>query len=174
MNDYQNELIKARLALKDSYIDLWLKDLGDGRSSLTEDRIGFLGILAEKNLKFLSNKQNLTDPQRQMKTNLHEWMRNSVLDLSRMAKYGFIGPDSLWDPGCWGQKSNLPFDPKVMKELFSPYDIANFIEALVGMYGDEFAIPIANGIEKGLIKREGLGSSFDVEVPVIRKARKNQ
>jgi|WetSurMetagenome_2_1015567.scaffolds.fasta_scaffold74737_3 hypothetical protein len=173
MNDQYKELIRARLALKDSYIEGWLEELRHGRSALTGDRIEFLGTLAEKNLKFQSNKQNLSDPQRQMKTSMHEWMRNVILDLSRMANYDFIGPDSRWNPDCWGGKSNLPFDPKIMKEFFSAHDIANFIEAVVGMYGDEFAIPIANGIEKGLSKHEGWDSKFDIEVPVIRKAKKN-
>jgi len=174
MNENKQRIIKERLALKDKYIETWLEDQRHGRSTLTEDRIQFLGLLAEKNLKYLSNKQNLSDSQRQMKTNMHEWMRNSILDLNRLVTYGFIGSESYWDPESWGGKSSPPFDPEILRGCFPSFDMATLIEALVGLYGDDYAIPIANGIEKGLRKRMGWNSSFEVEVPVIRRAKKDQ
>jgi len=174
INDKDKELmIRQRIANKDSNIEIWLKEERDNRSNFTEDQIKFLGILAEKNLKYLSNKQALTDPQRQMKTSIHKYMRNTVLDLSRMVNYGFIGPESYWNPISWGGKDSPPFDDKVIKNCFPSYDISILIEALVGMFGDEYAIPIANGIEKGLRKSEGWDTSYEIEVPVIRKAKKS-
>jgi hypothetical protein len=64
----------------------------------------------------------------------------------------------------------LPFDPNLLKEDFPISSVADFIGAIVGMYGDEYAVPIAEAVKQGLQSREKGGDpAVEVDVPVMRR-----
>jgi len=140
---------------------------------LTDDNIEILRTLAMKNLTNRENKQNLTPNERAQKTDIHQKLRNGFNDIYRMINIQMMGPNSFWNPNCFDDRVNrLPYDVATWKEDFKAYDVGQFVECLVAMFGDEYAIPIADAIRRGLEAKEGLDSSYEVDVPVIRRNKR--
>jgi hypothetical protein len=165
-------VLRERLEWRDKRITDWLSAEAEGETLLTEDQIKFLGVLAEKNLKNELDRQGLTNDEQKMKEYVRRKMRNAISDLGRLVRYSFIGAYSYWDPNVLDTNANrrLPFDPNLLKEDFPISSVADFIGAIVGMYGDEYAVPIAEAVKQGLQSREKGGDpAVEVDVPVMRR-----
>ncbi|MHA1290971.1 MAG: hypothetical protein ACTSPB_26620, partial [Candidatus Thorarchaeota archaeon] len=144
-------ILKERLEILDSDFNIWMDECEAGNTILTKGEIEGLRILAEKNLRFQSRKQDLNPAQRKQKECVHRKMRNALADLNRMVDNGFIGADSYWNPSAYNPNlDSLPYKIEIWHEDFPVHSVGNFVRALVEMFGDEYAIPIAQGIEEGL------------------------
>ncbi|MHA1286830.1 MAG: hypothetical protein ACTSPB_05430 [Candidatus Thorarchaeota archaeon] len=168
-NDNKERIIRERLSDLDTIFKDWMNEFERGNTILTKGEIEGLYTLAEKNFKFLSRKQGLNDNQRKTKEYVHKKMGNAILDLSRMATYGFIGTYTEWNPNAYNPNlDSLPYKIETWHDEFPVYHVSNFIRALVMMFGDEYALPIAEAIERGLKGRpENINHS--IEVPIIKK-----
>ena len=148
-------LLKENIEWLDRMLEDWKKDMDAGLSVLTPDDIGFLRTLAEKNARFLSNKQGLSDPQRSMKKEIHQKLRNAFFDVDRMITCGFIGLSEIWNPAWYGHKKvKYPYDVDTWREDFPVTKVTEFVKCLVRMYGDDYAVPIAEAIKQGLQSRD--------------------
>jgi hypothetical protein len=166
--DSMNEHIRIRLDGIEQVLDEWKRE----PRILTNEQIDFLKVLADKNIRNLSNKQELTDNQRGMKTNVHHKLRDGFSDIDRMINLGFIGERDLLSPLFYGRsKTNrYPYDKDTWREDFPVQKVCNFIERLVKLYGDDYALPIANAIRIGLESRENVNNTL-VDVPILRRSR---
>lgn len=166
----------------DRYVEDWKKEVKNRKSVLSEENIDFLGKLAIINLQNLNNKQGLTEQQRSMKRNIHNTLTSAFSDIDRMIFFGLIGIDSRWNPISYevykpvmdGQVPRKLENRPVYKfssweEAFPISRVSRFIECLVSMYGDSYAIPIAGAVEFGLKKHDN-NADFTIEVPIIRKS----
>lgn len=166
----KKRLIAERNELLDKQIEAWKSD---GSRILTDDNLDVLRSLASKNLANMENKQNLTPNERSQKTLIHQKLRNGVKDIIRMIDLGIMGPSSMWNPFCYDDRvDRLPYDVEVWKEDFSVSDIGKLVECLVSMFGDEYAVPLADAIRRGLEAKEGWNSSYEVDVPVIKRGKR--
>jgi hypothetical protein len=186
MNLYRSDDMKQRRSsrINKDLVNLeqkileWIEAHNDGKTILTEEEIKFLYVLAEKNLKYKGDKQGLTPAQRKMKESIHKKVGNSISDIRRLAVNDFIGGTTSafgnkWDPSEWGyRKSVLPYDDDTWKKEIPVDSICIIVSHLTRMYGDEYAIKIANSIANGLAEREPLDSEYEVDVPVIRRTKK--
>ena len=176
-SESENETIRKRLLDRDRIVAEWLEAKRDENALLSTEQIEFLGLLAEKNLKNLSNKQGLTLSQRKIPGNIRRTLRNAVFDLERMGKYGFLGvgedsSESIWNPKTLGSsKDREMFKKELLKKDFPVRSVSTFVECLVRLYGDEYAIPLAFAIQAGLTAREPWESDFEVDVPVLRRSK---
>lgn len=168
-------LISEQLGFRDRYIAEWKEAKTRNESTLSLHQIEFLGRLAEMNLRNIDGKAGLTNNDSKEKGYIRATLRGAIADLDRMASHGFIGATGptahFWNPCSYNNSVNRPlFDPDKLKEDLPVHKIASFVEALVGMYGDEYAIPLANAIRKGLVDREPWGN-YEVRVSIVREAR---
>jgi uncharacterized protein YbaA (DUF1428 family) len=151
-------LLKESIAWLDKMLENWKNEIDAGFSVLTSYDIDFLRILAEKNARLLSNKQGLSDPQKSMKTEIHQRLRNAFFDIDRMITCGFIGISDIWNPAWYGHKKvKYPYDVDTWREDFPVAKVTEFVKCLVRMYGDDYAVPIAEAIKQGLQSREEWG-----------------
>ncbi len=160
--------IRKRLTHLDRSLEKWKKE----NSTLTHERIDFLHTLASKNLWNLSNKQGLNDNQRGMKTNIQQHLRYSFSDIDQMIRLGFIGGHSLWNPHFFDSNIDRePYNPDSWREVFPIDSVCDFVRIMTRLYGDEYAIPIADAIKSGLEEREQ-GLHIEVDVPVTRRKKR--
>lgn len=181
----KKEIIDFKIDLLDKYMDEWNQARIEGNTNFTEGDIGLLAKLAEKNLKNCGNKQGLNDNQRKAKQGVRRRTRNSLADLNRMVRNGFIGIGSgsmanSWNPKVWdSDKDRYMFDIEDVKEDLPVQSLTNVVQALVELYGDKYAIPLADAIRQGLItfegskKREPWESVYDIDVPILRRTQKS-
>ncbi|MGD0057647.1 MAG: hypothetical protein ABSB83_07395 [Methanomassiliicoccales archaeon] len=164
-----------KLEWLDDMLDIWKKDKDKEFSILTSENLDFLRILAERNAWFSSNKQGLSPAQKSMKTEIHQKLRNAFFDIDRMISLGFMGISDNWNPFFYGNKkeNRYPYDFETWHEDFPVTKVTEFVKCLVTMYGDEYAVPIAEAVKQGLQSGEVLGgqTSVEVDVPVIRRYR---
>lgn len=163
----QKRIIRDRLALRDKWIEEWQKEREKGNSILTEDRIDFLGVLVEKNF----TGKSLNPNQNSMKKEIHQKFRNAFSDINRMIKEGIIGKGWNSDDIFQNGKDRYPYDPKIWRENFPLSSVSSFVECLVYLYGDEYAVPLAGAIRTGLTNHEGWGSKFEIDVPILRRIK---
>ena len=160
--DAHEERIMMRLDYLDTFLEDWKKE---PKGFLTRDQIDFLGRLANKTVY----REQLTAAQRQTKSEIHKNLGHAVRDINRMIRHGFVGSSSEWDPWQLDDgKHELPYKMEKWKEDVPVEALVEIIFSFVGMYGDEYAIPIAKAIEDGLRKREQF-EKHEIEVPVIRR-----
>lgn len=146
----------------------WLEVLESGSNRvLTSDQIAFLGILARKNVL----GEQLTKAERQMKTEVHKKVRNSLADIEFLIDSGFIGSTSLWNPAEYGLGDpKLPYDIGYWREDFPVDRICRIIESLVNMFGDEYAVPLISAVQKGIASRPE-NTSFAIEIPITKRMK---
>lgn len=168
----RQRIIRDRMAMRDRWIEEWHKERDKGNSILTENNIDFLGVLVEKNL----TGKSLNSNQGSMKKEIHQKFRNAFSDINRMINNEIIGKGGFWNPEFVNQdgKNRYPYDPEIWREDFPLSSVSSFVECLVNLYGDEYAVPIAESIRKGLVTREGWDSKFEVDVPILRRSRSNK
>jgi hypothetical protein len=168
----RQRIIKENLAWLDGQMEAWRKRVNDDLSVLTINEINCLRILVEKTIKTKTGYQNLSGPQRETKNYIHEKLRNAFSDIVSLIQTGIMGYN--WNPkDIHGSRRDLfPYPLDTWKKDYPVASVSDFIERLVTFYGDEYAVPIANGIAKGLRNREGWDSTFEIDVPVIRRTPK--
>jgi hypothetical protein len=150
-----NEQERVRIEIANSRINGWVeinKRRNPNTVLLTNDQILKLSNILEDWM----NKKTSSGGVRTAKKEIHQSLRTAFDDISYMVDYGFIRTDSPYKEDTW-------------KEDFPAYKVSGFVRALVALYGDEYAIPISQGIKNGLVDREPFGP-YEIEVPVIRKA----
>lgn len=155
------------------------------RGLLTTHEIEFLYVLAEKHF----TGRRLNPSQRVDKSFIHDKVGYGVRDISYLVSLGFIGWDSRWDPlgicicDSYRQNPRLdepinpPYKMDIWKKEISSDRLARIVEKFVDMYGEEYAIPLAKAIERGLKRHtdrsEILGNHWNntsVEVPIIKRS----
>jgi hypothetical protein len=155
-----NEQERMRLEIANKRLNEWAernKKRNPSTRLLTNDQILKLSRILEDWLDGLTSSRAV----RTAKKEIHQSLKVAFEDIGNMVDYGFIGTKSPYKNDTW-------------KEDFPAYKVNYFVRALVALYGDEYAIPIAQGIKEGLDDHEGgWESTYEIEVPVIRKARKN-
>jgi len=152
-----NEQERVRLEIANNRINGWAEEnkrRNPNTVLLTNDQI----LKLSRILDDWMNKKTSSDGVRTAKKEIHQSLKTAFNDISYMVSYGFIRTDS-------------PYKKETWKEDFPAYKVNNFVRALVALYGDEYAIPIAQGIKEGLVDREGFESTYDIEVSVIRKSK---
>ena len=147
-------------------LEVWKSE---SRILITSDQIEFLRDLANKHLM----GQQLNTNQRVMKTRIHMAVGSGMDDIARLISLGFIGISSKFDP--LGPVPDKPFPmtseelrlhqyrrPRMMEKIDPPFKVDTWrkevpvscletiVECFVEMYGEEYAIPLARAIEKGL------------------------
>jgi len=136
---------------------------------LTNDNVDMLRLLAEKNIK----GGNLSQNQREMKKDIHQNLRNAFFDIDRLITIGFMGKSYVFDPANYTypmvKSKNVYDQEKIWKQDFPIEKVGHFIKALVEMFGDEYAIPLASAIEDGLIENQS--GQFEIEVPIIKRIK---
>jgi hypothetical protein len=178
MNDNITEINKQRkrglITERTEWLDRMVEDWKQSKDRiLTDDKIDALRTIALKNLDYRENKQNLTQNVRAQKTDIHQKLRNGFLDIVRMINMEMMGPNSKWNPYCHDDRvDRLPYDVNTWREDFKAYDVGQFVECLVSMFGDDYAIPIADAIRRGLEANDGFDSKFEVDVPVIKRSKR--
>jgi len=148
MKKQSEERIGLALGPLDVWLHAWKKR--DDRI-LTPAEIGILRYIAEHNLRATP----LTHNQQQMKTEIHQKLRDSLCDIERMIDYEFMGTRTRWNPAqFFPAKSRHPFDSeKIWREDFPAKRVCKFIKCLVEMFGDDYAHHLTKAIEDGLRSR---------------------
>lgn len=139
---------------------------------LSDPQIDFLRTLADKNTSNLSYKQELNDNQRKMKTSIHQKLRDGFSDINQMIDLGFIGSVDHLSPYFYGnsEENRYPYDINTWREDFPVEKVSQFVACLVKMYGDDYALPLAEAIRKGLEEKD-IFRNEQVDVPIIRRMR---
>lgn len=181
-NDGQERRIlaegRSRFILRRGFLD-WMKQ-NDGRSEnvrlLTSEQIRQLALAAKKNL----DRVPLTDYEKTCKSEVLRGLSNSLSDMSQLARLGLMDPESPWIPTTVKRpEKNLVYRESALRNAFNIQDLSVFVGSLSDMFGDEYAIPLADAIRSGLQKREEreqqkpkrIRVACDVDVPVIRRKR---
>ena len=161
--DMKDELERVLKILHD-WLEVWE---GTNNRVLTTDQISFLGILARKSVL----RESLTKAERQMKTEVHKKVRNSLADIEFLIDAGFIGSTSLWNPAEYGLgESKLPYDIDYWREDIPIDRVCRIVECLVNMFGDEYAVPLLSALQKGIASRPE-NSNFSIEIPITKRMK---
>ena len=133
---------------------------------LTEHRVLDLRVYAEKSII----GGNLSHNQSSMKCEIHQKLRDALADIERMCVFEFIGHPSRWDPADWELKSHPVYSDDIWREDFPFERVAILVRRLVGMFGEDYAVPLAKAVEDGFqdyLRNERMS----VEVPIIMRER---
>lgn len=158
--------IEDRSSVLDTFLAQW-KDSRD--KILTTSQIDCLRYLAEHNLRGTS----LTHNQAEMKSQIHQALRDGFRDIDRMISFGFMSRASRWNPASihWKKRDVEPFDPdKIWKKDFPLERVKNLVHCLVSLYGDEYAYGLIKAIEEGLQSRIE-NSEYEVQVRLTKYVR---
>jgi len=131
---------------------------------LTPTQIKILSKIADKNLRGVK----LTGAQRTAKSEIHMQLRGSLADIELMVLLEFIGSPSRWDPSNWREvEAKLPYPDQVWREDLPVERVAVLVRRLVGMFGEEYAVPLAKAVEDGYRDHQPDDACMSVEVPII-------
>ena len=131
---------------------------------LTPDRIRVLSRIADKNLRCVK----LTGAQRQEKFEIRKKLRGALADIERMALLELMGGPSRWDPSEWGENNTkLPFPDDGWRTDLPVERVVTLVRRLVGMFGEEYAVPLAMAVEDGYRDHQPDDACMSVEVPII-------
>jgi len=158
--------IRERIKIVEGRLDKMLADWKERDDRiLTPDQIDILSYIADHCIRGTP----MTPGQRQMKTEVHQKLRNGLCDIERMIDYELMGAQTRYNPyPFFGVKSQLPFDPeKIWREDFPAERVCKFVACLVEMFGDEYAYRLTKAIEDGLRSRKE-NKDFTIEVRPVK------
>ena len=162
-SDLHSDLRREILSELDRRLSKWAER---DDKILTTNRIKVLSKIADKNLR----GTKLTGPQRTAKYEIHKMLRGALADIERMALLEFIGSPSRWDPSNWGENdAKLPYPDDVWRADLPVGRVAVLVRRLVGMFGEEYAVPLAMAVEEGYRDHQQ-DDDMSVEVPIILRA----
>jgi hypothetical protein len=133
---------------------------------ITYEELRVLLKIADKNLRH----HKMTGAQRNAKSQLHKRICGALADIERMVLLEFIGSPSRWDPADWGEEDGKPpYPDEVWRSDLPIGRLAVIVRRLVGMFGEDYAVPLANALEEGY--RDHLqDEEITVEVPIVLRA----
>jgi hypothetical protein len=143
---------------------------------LTSSQIRVLSEAARKNFE----RGVMTSSEKTNKSEVLRGLSNALFDMNQLVRLELIDPESTWTPTTVKDKEkNLFYRKKEVRNAFTVQEVCALIQALSNMFGDEYAIPVADAIRSGLQEREEYeqrmrkesGVANEVDVPIIRRRR---
>lgn len=135
---------------------------------LTSSQIRVLSVAARKNF----DRGVMTGSEKTNKSEVLRGLSNALFDINQLIRLELIDPESTWTPTTVKDKEkNLFYRKKEVRNSFKVQEVCAIIQALSKMFGDEYAVPMADAIRAGLQEREREWGAGEVDVPVIRRRR---
>jgi len=132
----------------------------------TNDQISKLGSAAMKNFE----GEALTRTEITAKHEISEGISNALSDINQIVRLEMFDPMTEWRPVKYDRpRQHMVFSTATVANTFRLNDLLPLVRVLVKVFGEYYAIPLANAIRLGLQDGEASFSNLEVDVPIIKR-----